>query len=207
MLLCNAKKHGRRSSATDGWVVFMSTQGERRRSLQLRLGTDWWAMRADGSGLKRLTTMNLGRAGNPEDFGRTLVAGKVTPSPAGTFCWAMSRTASYVRQASWNASNSRVRHYLADDPTRVAGGKGARGNGSRCRASRPDHGSRARARAVSSGSVGSPAGKPHAPAVFARSFCTTASAFATCWSGETLLMTLTILPSRAMTKVVRSANP
>lgn len=63
------------------WVVFMSTQDERRRSLQLRLGTDWWAMRPDGSGLKRLTTMNLGSAGNPENFGRTLVAGKVTPGP------------------------------------------------------------------------------------------------------------------------------
>lgn len=64
------------------WVVFMSTQGERRRPLQLRLGTDWWAMRLDGSGLKRLTTMNL-RSGDPENFGRTLVAGKVTPGPDG----------------------------------------------------------------------------------------------------------------------------
>jgi Tol biopolymer transport system component len=68
---------------TGDWVVFMSTQGERRRPLQLRLGTDWWAMRPDGSGLKRLTTMNVGRSGDPENFGQTLVAGKVTPSPEG----------------------------------------------------------------------------------------------------------------------------
>ncbi|MHB8815139.1 MAG: TolB family protein [Steroidobacteraceae bacterium] len=65
------------------WVVFMSTRGERRRPLQLRLGTDWWAMRPDGSGLKRLTTMNLGRPHNREDAGRTLVAGKVTVNPGG----------------------------------------------------------------------------------------------------------------------------
>jgi Tol biopolymer transport system component len=65
------------------WVVFMSTRGERRRPLQLRLGTDWWAMRPDGSGLKRLTAMNLARPGNREDAGRTLVAGKVTAGPGG----------------------------------------------------------------------------------------------------------------------------
>lgn len=70
------------TSAGD-WVVFMSTQGEHRRPLQLRLGTDWWAMRSDGGGLKRLTTMNLARPDNREDTGRTLVAGKVTPSPSG----------------------------------------------------------------------------------------------------------------------------
>ena len=65
------------------WVVFMSTQGEHRRPLQLRLGTDWWAMRSDGTGLKRLTRMNLAGADNPEDAGRTLVAGKVTASSVG----------------------------------------------------------------------------------------------------------------------------
>lgn len=63
------------------WVVFMSTQGERRRGL--RLGTDWWAMRSDGSGLKRLTTMNLPGPGNRKDAGRALVAGKVTANAGG----------------------------------------------------------------------------------------------------------------------------
>src|SRR5581483_9546435 len=48
---------------------------------------------------------------------------------------------------------------------------------------------------------------PHAPCVFACRCCTTSSALATCSGGVTLLMTLTILPSRAMTKVVLSANP
>jgi Tol biopolymer transport system component len=66
------------------WVVFMSTHGEHRRPLQLRLGTDWWSMRPDGSDLKRLTSMNRGRPGDAENTGRTLVAGKVTPSPDGT---------------------------------------------------------------------------------------------------------------------------
>jgi len=47
----------------------------------------------------------------------------------------------------------------------------------------------------------------HAPGDFARSCCTTSRAFATCSVGETLLIALTILPSRAMTKVVLSANP
>jgi Tol biopolymer transport system component len=68
---------------SDDWVVFMSTKGERRRPLQLRLGTDWWAMRSDGSGLKRITEMNVDRPDNPENVGRTLVAGKITASPAG----------------------------------------------------------------------------------------------------------------------------
>jgi Tol biopolymer transport system component len=65
------------------WVVFMSTEGERRRRLHLSLGTDWWAMQPDGSGLKRLTTMNVDRADNPENAGRTLYAGKVTAGPSG----------------------------------------------------------------------------------------------------------------------------
>lgn len=71
------------STPSGDWVVFMSTEGEHRRPLKLRLGTDWWAMRSDGSGLKRLTTMNVARPNNPENDGRTLVAGKVTASPGG----------------------------------------------------------------------------------------------------------------------------
>jgi hypothetical protein len=71
------------STPSGDWVVFMSTQGERRRPLQLRLGTGWWAMRSDGNGLKRLTTMNLARPGDPENIGRTLVAGEVAAGPDG----------------------------------------------------------------------------------------------------------------------------
>ncbi len=65
------------------WVVFMSTRAEQRRPLQFRLGTDWWAMRPDGSHLKRLTTMNLNGPQDSERVGRALVAGKVTASPDG----------------------------------------------------------------------------------------------------------------------------
>ena len=64
--------------ATPGgdWVIYMSTKDVRRRPLHIMLGTDWWAMRIDGSGAKRLTTMNA-QSGNPEDMGTMQVAGRV----------------------------------------------------------------------------------------------------------------------------------
>ena len=67
------------------WVIYMSTREARRRPFHLMLGTDWWVMRADGSGVKRLTTMNINGPGNPEDFGAPQVAGTVSVSPTGQF--------------------------------------------------------------------------------------------------------------------------
>ncbi len=70
---------------TGDWVVYMSTLNVRRRPMRWVLGTDWWAMRPDGSGLKRLTTMNANSSSNPEDEGKPLVACAVTPTPSGQF--------------------------------------------------------------------------------------------------------------------------
>ena len=73
--------------ATPGgdWVVYMSTQGVQRRHLHFALGTDWWAMRPDGLGAKRLTTMNVRNPDNPENLGAVEVATTVAISPSGTF--------------------------------------------------------------------------------------------------------------------------
>jgi hypothetical protein len=49
------------------------------------LGTDWYAAKLDGSGVKRLTTMNVNRENNPENAGIMQVAVTVAPSPSGTF--------------------------------------------------------------------------------------------------------------------------
>ena len=73
------------STPTGDWVVYMSTKGEKRRPGKLTLGTDWWAVRIDGTGAKRLTTMNDGAPGDPEDFGQVLVACAIAPSPTGTY--------------------------------------------------------------------------------------------------------------------------
>jgi Tol biopolymer transport system component len=67
------------------WIVYMSTAGVDRYPGQLFLGTDWYAMRADGRDRKRLTTMNVNRRDNPENSGVMLVAGTVAISPAGDF--------------------------------------------------------------------------------------------------------------------------
>jgi Tol biopolymer transport system component len=64
------------------WIVYMSTRGVQRRPGHLLLGTDWYAMRLDGTGTKRLTTMNLSEPNNPEDTGAMQVAGRVSPGPA-----------------------------------------------------------------------------------------------------------------------------
>ena len=65
------------------WIVYMSTKGVDRYPFHLLLGTDWYAMRPDGSGKKRLTTMNVNRADNPENTGHMQVAGTVAVSPSG----------------------------------------------------------------------------------------------------------------------------
>ncbi|HMK89757.1 MAG TPA: hypothetical protein VK446_09020 [Methylocystis sp.] len=67
------------------WIVYMSTKNVVRRPLRLMLGTDWWAMKADGSAAKRLTTMNGPRENNPEFVEEPLIATGVTTSPAGDY--------------------------------------------------------------------------------------------------------------------------
>ncbi len=71
-------------TATGDWIVYMTTRGAKRQPLRVALGTDWFAMRLDGTGAKRLTSMNVD-AGNPENTRRLMVAGTVAVSPAGDF--------------------------------------------------------------------------------------------------------------------------
>jgi hypothetical protein len=59
----------------------MSSRGVDRYPGHLLVGTDWWATRADGTGTKRLTEMNVNRPGNPENDGRMQVAGRVAVTP------------------------------------------------------------------------------------------------------------------------------
>jgi hypothetical protein len=66
------------------WIVYMTTSGAVRQPFSLALGTDWFAMRADGSDNKRLTSMNFD-PGNPENTGKLRVAGTVAISPGGDF--------------------------------------------------------------------------------------------------------------------------
>jgi Tol biopolymer transport system component len=73
------------ATPTGDWIVYMSTKGVRRRPGHLTLGTDWYAMRLDGSGAKRLTTMNVNDKSNPEDAGVVQVAVTVAVSPTGDF--------------------------------------------------------------------------------------------------------------------------
>jgi hypothetical protein len=61
------------------WIVYMSDRGVERQPGHLLLGTDWWAMRLDGSGTKRVTTMNA--PNGPENTGKLQVAGRVDPGP------------------------------------------------------------------------------------------------------------------------------
>jgi Tol biopolymer transport system component len=65
------------------WVIYMSTLGVVRRPLHIMLGTEWYAMRIDGSGNKRLTTMNGRLRTDPEYSPVPLIAVKATMSPGG----------------------------------------------------------------------------------------------------------------------------
>ena len=67
------------------WIVYMSTKGVDRYPFQLMLGTDWYAMKTDGTGAKRLTTMNVNRKDNPENEGAMRIAGTVAMSASGEF--------------------------------------------------------------------------------------------------------------------------
>ncbi len=73
------------STPSGDWIVYMTTHGIIRRPGRLMLGTDWYAMRLDGSGTKRLTTMNSLRKADPENQGLPQVATTVTISPTGDF--------------------------------------------------------------------------------------------------------------------------
>jgi Tol biopolymer transport system component len=65
------------------WVIYMSTKEVDRFPFSFWLGTDWWAMKTDGSQAKRLTSMNVRRKDNPHNMGAMQVAGTVTVSPGG----------------------------------------------------------------------------------------------------------------------------
>jgi Tol biopolymer transport system component len=67
------------------WVVYMSTKGVDRYPFTLMLGTDWYAMKTDGGGAKRLTSMNVNRKDNPENEGAMRVGCTVAVSPTGQF--------------------------------------------------------------------------------------------------------------------------
>jgi Tol biopolymer transport system component len=68
---------------TGEWIIYMSTLGVKRRPLHIRLGTEWYAMRIDGSSNKRLTWMNTLDRSNPEYSRIPLIAVKATMSPNG----------------------------------------------------------------------------------------------------------------------------
>jgi WD40-like Beta Propeller Repeat len=67
------------------WIIYMSTFGIVRRPLRIMMGTDWYAMRLDGSGNKRLTWMNARSHSDPEYSPDPLIAVKATMSPRGDF--------------------------------------------------------------------------------------------------------------------------
>jgi Tol biopolymer transport system component len=65
------------------WVIYMSTKEVDRFPFSFWLGTDWWAMKTNGSEAKRLTSMNVRRKNNPHNMGSIQVAGTVAVSPDG----------------------------------------------------------------------------------------------------------------------------
>ncbi|MFZ1107373.1 MAG: hypothetical protein WAN43_03350 [Rhodomicrobium sp.] len=70
---------------TGDWIVYMSTRGVDRYPWRFFLGTDWYAVKPDGGGAKRLTTMNVNRKDNPQNAGYMQVATTVAVSPDGGF--------------------------------------------------------------------------------------------------------------------------
>jgi Tol biopolymer transport system component len=71
------------ATPTGNWVIYMSAKDVDRYPFSFWLGTDWWAMKADGGQAKRLTMMNSRRKSNPQNVGSMQVAGTVTVSPDG----------------------------------------------------------------------------------------------------------------------------
>jgi Tol biopolymer transport system component len=70
---------------TGDWIVYMSTRGVKRLPFHFFLGTDWYAMKPDGSGTKRLTTMSAAKRDNPEYTGDLQVACAMAISPDGDY--------------------------------------------------------------------------------------------------------------------------
>jgi hypothetical protein len=68
------------ATPTGDWVIYMSD--ENSVLYNAVRGTDWYAMRLDGSDTKRLTEMNV--VASPEYTGSLQVAGRLSMSPSGT---------------------------------------------------------------------------------------------------------------------------
>jgi hypothetical protein len=95
------------------WVVYMSAKGVDRFPFHLMMGTDWYAMRPDGSGAKRLTEMNVNRPDNPENFGYPQVAVLSAVSPSGD-----SMLGDVQRNLAKQTGFIRVVHFTCGAPTR-----------------------------------------------------------------------------------------
>jgi Tol biopolymer transport system component len=72
------------------WFTFMSDRDVARLPFHFFPGTAWWAMRLDGTGLKRLTTLSARAMNNPEHSSQLALAGTTAPSP--TFDWFLGDT-------------------------------------------------------------------------------------------------------------------
>ncbi len=66
------------------WIVYMSTRDAKGFPGRMGLGTDFWAMRLDGTGNKRLTTMNRSPS-DPQSQGGPRWAGTCSISPGGDY--------------------------------------------------------------------------------------------------------------------------
>ncbi len=73
------------STPTGDWIIYMTIRGVDHFPHHPTLGTDWYAMRMDGSGSKRLTFMNVNRKDNPQNTGKPQVAITVSVSPSGDY--------------------------------------------------------------------------------------------------------------------------
>ena len=70
---------------TGDWIIYMTDKKAGHYRWHWMPGTDWYAMRIDGTGNKRLTTMNLNRKDDPENQGAPRWAVTVSVSPAGDY--------------------------------------------------------------------------------------------------------------------------
>ncbi len=92
------------STPSGDWIVYMTDKQVDHFAFSFTpfAGTDWWAMRTDGSGVKRLTRMNINRKDNPENAGHMQVGGTVAVSPSGDSMLgdiqdSLSRQTGYIR--------------------------------------------------------------------------------------------------------------
>ncbi len=70
---------------TGDWIIYMSDKNVSHYRWHPMPGTDWYAMRVDGTGNKRLSTMNVDRKDNPENQGEPRWAITVSVSPTGDY--------------------------------------------------------------------------------------------------------------------------